>query len=276
MILVTGATGNVGRNVVEQLLAAGEDVRAMTRDPANAHLPDGVEVVSGDFRRPETLPPALEGVARAFLFAVGGHMRPFLDLGRERDLQRVVLLSSSSAAAPEQGALGRSHADHEEVVRSSGIPWTFLRPGAFMVNDRRWAGQIRETGVVRAPYGDSATAPIDERDIAAVAVTALREDSHEGQAYILTGPESLTPVQRVAILSEVLGRELRFEEVTHEQGLRQMRSTPPAIAESLLAMAAARVGRPARVSDGVARLTGRPPARYREWAKRHARDFGHA
>lgn len=200
-------------------------------------------------------------------------MRPFLEMGRERKLQRVVLLSSSSAAAPDRGALGRNHADREEVVRGSGIAWTFVRPGAFMANDLRWATQIRKTGVVRAPYGSSATAPIDEQDIAAVAVTALREDGHEAQAYILTGPESLTPVQRVDILSEVLGREVTFEEATHEEGLQQMRSTSPAIAENLLAMAAARVGRPAEVSDGVARLTGRPPSIYREWGGRHACDF---
>lgn len=275
MILVTGATGNVGRNVVEGLLAAGESVRAMSRDPASAHLPAAVEVVRGDLRRPETLSGAIEGIERAFLFPVTGHLRPFLEAGRARGLRRVVLLSSSSASAPDLGALGRSHADNEHVVRSVGIPWTFARPGAFMANDLSWAPQIQNTGVVRAPYGNAATAPIDEKDIATVVVTALLRDGHEGRAYTLTGPESLTPIERVGILSEVLAQPLRFEELTPEEGRRQMqgRGTLPAVADSLLAMMASRVGVRASVSDEVMRVTGRGPSTYRQWATRRAGDL---
>ncbi len=272
MILITGATGNVGRNVVEQLLVAGQRVRAMTRDPASARLPAGVEVVRGDLTDPETLPAALEGIDRAYLFPVSGHLQPFLGLGRAQGLKRVVLLSSSSASDPS-GALGQVHAANESVVRASGLPWTFVRPTAFMANDLRWAGQIKTTSIVRAPYGHSTTAPIDERDIAAVVAAALTQDGHEGRAYSLTGPQSLSVVERVRILAQVLGRDITFEELPPERARQFMPAAPPAIADNLLAMMAKNAGRPAQLTEDVERATGRPPFAYRQWATRHAPDL---
>jgi uncharacterized protein YbjT (DUF2867 family) len=201
VILVTGATGNVGRNVVEQLVDAGE------------------EVLQGDLRRPETLRAALRGVDRAFLFPVPGQLRGFLDAA-EAALGRLVLLSASAVTFEPPNAIGRMHAECEQVVAESGLPWTFLRPGAFMANDLNWAAGIKAAGVVRGPGGDVSSAPIDERDIAAVAVRALLDDGHAGQAYLLTGQESLTQIERVRILGEVLGRELRFEEETRRTGPR--------------------------------------------------------
>lgn len=276
MILVTGATGTVGRNVVDLLLAAGEQVRAMTRNPATAHLPPAVEVVQGDLRRPETLPPALDGIERAYLFPVSGYLEHFLQAGRQATLQRVVLLSSQAADTAQQGTIGRSHAANEEAVRQSGLDWTFLRPGAFMANDLQWAVQIQHTNTVQGAYGQAATAPIDERDIAAVAVAALLRDGHAGQAYTLSGPESLTQIERVAILSEVLGRELHWQELTQEEARQRLRDVPPQVADSLLAMFQAMVGVEARISPAVAQVTGRPATPYRRWVARHKGEFERA
>src|ERR1035441_3814444 len=240
MILVTGATGNVGRNVVSQLIAAGQDVRAVTRDPATARFPEGIDVVTGDFRQPQTLAAALDGVKQAFLFPLHGHLAPFLD--------------------------------SEHVVARTGLPWTFVRPGAFMANDLRWAPQIKAVGAVHAPYPDAATAPVDERDIAAVVVAALLGDGHAGHAYTLTGPESLTQVERVQFLAEALGRPVRFAEQTPEN-FRRTSGLPPHVADGLLSLLAARVGTTAEVTGTVQAIAGRPPHSYRQWAARHVAEF---
>lgn len=273
MILVTGASGNVGRNVVRQLLEAGEAVRAMTRDPQRVHFPEGVEVVPGDLSLPETLDAALAGVSRAFLFPVHGHLRAFLERGRRVGLQGVVLLSSAAVQAPTENAIGRAHAAAEAEVEASGLPWTHLRPVSFMANDLRWAGQIRASGVVRAPHGQAGSAPVDERDIAAVAVAALRGDAQGCTALTLTGPESLTVVQRVAILAEVLGRPVRFQELSPEQARAASRDVPAEVLEFVLANAAAMVGRRAETADTVQRVTGMPAHTYRQWAEHHVADF---
>jgi uncharacterized protein YbjT (DUF2867 family) len=273
MILVTGATGNVGRNVVEQLLAEGQEVRALTRDAARARFPDQVDVVSGDLSRPETLPAALDGVERAFLFPVPGQLEGFLDLARRSGVGRIVLLSSSAVTIEHPSPIARAHLDNEQAVALSGLPWTFVRPGAFMANDLRWAPQIKAEGVVRAPYGNATTAPIDERDIAAVVVTALLHDGQAGCSYTLTGPESLTQIERVQILATVLGRALRFEEQTPGQFRQQMSRLPPYVADSLLELLASRVGTTAEITGTVRQVTGRPPHSYRQWAAHHRADF---
>jgi uncharacterized protein YbjT (DUF2867 family) len=273
MILVTGASGNVGRNVVEQLVDAGEKVRAMSRNPERAGLPDGVEVVRGDLSRPETLLAALQGVDRAFLFPVPGHMRGFLDGAQGSGVGRVVLLSSAAVRYGPANAIGRMHADCEAAVVESGLPWTFLRPGAFMTNDLNWAPGIRAAGVVRGLGGDAATSPIDERDIAAVAVRALLDGGHARKAYLLTGPEALPPVERVRIVGDVLGRELRFEEQTPEEARQAMLTHfPPEIVDSMLAMFADAAGTVAEVSPTVREVTGHAH-RYADWAAHHAADF---
>lgn len=273
MILVTGATGKVGRNVVEQLLAVGQEVRALTRDTSRARFPDQVNVVPGDLSRPETLPAALDGVERAFLFPVPGQLEGFLDLARRSGVERTVLLSSSAVTMEQPSTIARGHIDNEQAVARSGLPWTFVRPGAFMANDLRWAPQIKAEGVVRAPYGHAATAPIDERDIAAVVVTALLHEGHAGRSYPLTGPESLTQIERVQILAAALGQALRFEEQTPDDFRRQMSRLPPHVADGLLELLASRVGTTAQVTGTVRQVTGRPPRSYRQWADHHLADF---
>lgn len=274
MILVTGATGNVGRWVVADLLAAGGIVRALTRNPERASLPAGVDVVRGDLTQPDRLDAALQGVDRVFLFPAFGQSRALLDPLAASDVRHVVLLSSAAATSQATGAIGRHHAEYEEAVAASGVPWTFLRPGAFMANDLAWAPGITAAGVVRAPFGRAATAPIDERDIAAVAVRALREEGHAGRAYEMTGPQSLTTAERVGLLGEALGREVRFEEMSVEQARERMLARAPAsVVDSLMDMFAGMVDRAADVSPTVRDVTGRDPYPYREWAERHAADF---
>jgi uncharacterized protein YbjT (DUF2867 family) len=279
MILVTGATGNVGRQVVGQLLDAGEKVRAISRDPATAGLPAAVEVLPADLSEPDTLPAALRGVDRAYLFPVHGRLGGFLAAAREARLRRVVLLSSAAVTFDPLDAIGRAHADCERAVAESRLPWTFLRPGAFMANDLAWAPGIRADGVVRGPYGDAATAPIDERDIAAVAVRALLDegpagDRHLGSAYELSGPESLTTVDRVRLIGEVTGRHVRFEEQSPEEARRQMIGhAPPAIVDAVLGMLASAVGTTAPVLPTVEEVTGAPPYPYARWVEGRAADF---
>ncbi|MFF9023855.1 NAD(P)H-binding protein [Streptomyces eurythermus] len=276
MILVTGATGNVGRNLVRELLDAGARVRALTRDPRRAGLPDGVDVVRGDLTDAESLASALRGVERAFLFPVHGRLGAFLDAATRAGLKQVVLLSSQSVVDEHlsRERMGRLNAADEQAVIASGVPWTFLRPGPFMVNDLPWAWGVKAEGVVRAAYGDAATAPVDERDIAAVAARALLDDDHVGQAHELTGPQSLTQAERVRILGEVLGRELRFEELSPEAARERMaRHLEAETVDSLLRMFARQSGTTVPVSTAVRDVTGRPAHTYAEWAAHHAGDF---
>ncbi|NJC72569.1 NAD(P)H-binding protein [Planosporangium thailandense] len=274
MILVTGATGNVGRQVVDQLLEAGERVRATSRDPARAGLPAEVDVRRADLRDPDTLPAVLDGVDRAYLFPVPGQVGGFLAAARKAGLRRIVLLSSQAVTFDPRDVIGRAHAEYERAVEESGLAWTFVRPGAFMANDLAWAPAIRADGVVRAPYGRAATAPIHERDIAAVAVRALLDDGHAGRAYELTGPESLTAVERVRLIGASIGRDLRYEEQPPDEARRQMAThTPPAIVDAVLSILASAVGAGAPVLPTVEEVTGRPAASYTRWVGDHAADF---
>ncbi|WP_182906832.1 NAD(P)H-binding protein [Microbispora sp. H13382] len=277
MILVTGGAGNIGANVVRQLLDAGQKVRVMTRDRGGRSFPDGVEVMAGDLTRPETLPAALSGVERAFLFPVFTGVGGFLDTARRTGLRHVVLLSSSAVTFPTPGLIGEQHLRVEHAVAASGLPWTFVRPDAFMTNDLAWAPQIAGGGVVRGVYGGAATAPVDPRDIAAVAVRALL-DRRAGEAYVLTGPQSLTQIERVRIIAATIGRPLRFEEVPREQVKEQLlrHGMPAPVVDELLDILAARDGRTAEISPAVEQVTGRPAFTYAQWVAHRAAAFGSA
>ena len=271
MILVTGATGNVGRHVVAQLVEAGEKVRAIARNPGRAAFPDGVDVVRADLSDPSTLSDALAGVRRAFLFPVSGATEGFL--ARADDLERLVLLSSAAVTYDEPNEIALRHLEPERALAASGLQWTFVRPGAFMTNDLQWAPGGK-AGVVRAPYGGAAVAAIDERDIAAVAVRALLDDTHVGKAYELSGPESLTVADRVRIIGEVLGREVRFDEQDPAEARAQMsRYVPERVVDGLLTMFASLVGTTAPVLPGVRDVTGRDPHTYAEWVALRRADF---
>ena len=279
-ILVTGATGNVGRELVAQLRAAGRAVRALTRNPKSANLPGDVEIVAGDLRAPETLEACLNGIDDVFLVWVA----PFAAAGAAIDriasrAKRVVVLSSPHRTDhpffQQPNALRAMHAGLEQLIEASGLRWTVLRPGVFALNCVAWWGpQIASGDVVRWAHGDAETAPIHERDIAASATRVLCEEGHDGRDYVLTGPEPVTQRQQVAIIGDAIGRALRFEEISEAAARNQMLAMmPPSIADMLLSAYAAAVNRPAFVTSTVAELTGTAAATFQEWAADHRQDF---
>ena len=280
MILVIGATGNVGRNVVSQLARTGAHVRALTRNPDAARLPDGVNVMRGDLSVPSTLRDCLEGVDTVFLVwrNLSPAIVPALIDELAKRVRRIVFLSSAAVRddlETQADAIGKIHYEIEEQIRKSGLEWTLLRPGAFAANTLTWWGpQIRQGDVVRWPYGNAAWAPIHERDIAAVAVRALTEDGHGGAKYFLTGSEPLTQIEQVRTIGEVIKRPLRFEELSPDAARQQMTAfMPPFIADRLLQLWAGMVAAPVPPTETVTEVTGAPARTFREWAVDHARDF---
>lgn len=278
-VLVVGATGNVGYNVVNQLAGAGVKVRATSRNPKTAHLPGAAEVVRVDLEDAATLRAAAEGVEAVFLMVRGFTTKPEAITealtGRAR---RIVFLSSMAvddAAKVQTNPIGKVHAEMEEAIRATGAEWTFLRPGAFATNTLGWWGpQLKAGDVVRWPYGEAAWASIHEADIAAVAVRALTGDGHAGKKYVLTGGESLTQREQLRTIGESIGRTLRFEEVSAEAAREQMKAyLPEFVVDRLLPMWANAVGRPALVTHTVEEATGSPARSFWQWALDHANEF---
>lgn len=277
MILVTGATGNVGGHVVQLLTAAGESVRVLVRDPEKAAGLGAAEVVRGDLGKPESLPAALDGVSAVFLFAVPGSGPAFVAAARAAGVERIVMLSSNAVveeAAEQPNPIAQYHADIEAAVRGSGIAWTLLRTGHMATNALPWASQTKTGDVVRGPYAGATSAPVHEADLAEVAVLALTGVGHDGHTYELTGPESLTAAEQVALIGAAIGRPLRYEELPPEVAREQMsRFIPPFIIDTLFAAWAAAVGVPAVVEPTVEKLTGRPARTFAQWAADRAADF---
>jgi uncharacterized protein YbjT (DUF2867 family) len=274
VILVTGATGNVGGAVVRALVAAGEPVRALTRGSA-AGLPDGVEAVAGDLERPETLAGPLAGARALFLLPGYAGTAGVLAEARRAGVERVVLLSGSSAASgDETNAVTAYMMGSEAAVRDSGLPWTILRPFGFASNALQWVDQLRAGDVVRAAFPDARVAVVDPADIGAVAAAALRSGEHEGATYVVTGPEGLLPADRVRVLGEVLGRDLRFEGLSNEEARAELSASMPA--EYVEAFFDFYVGGSldeSQPAPTVQDVTGRPPGTFEQWARAHADAF---
>jgi uncharacterized protein YbjT (DUF2867 family) len=274
MILVTGATGNVGGSVVRQLLDVGENIRALTRDPGAARLPAGVDVVGGDLADPSTLAGAFDGIDRMFLFPVPATAAAVTELAVRAGVRRVAVLSSSAVTQPGDNMVSVMHRTVEDAVLRSGLDATFVRPGGFATNTLSWAPSVRAEGVVRAPYPGAAMNSIHEADIAAVATAALLDDKHAGAAYQLTGPASITQAEQVRAIAAATGREVRFEELTPERARAAMAQVMPAeIADLMLGYLAGSVDTVAEVLPTVEQVTGRPARTYAEWAADHAADF---
>ncbi|MFI7361029.1 NAD(P)H-binding protein [Streptomyces sp. NPDC050149] len=268
-VLVTGATGTVGRQVVVQLLEAGTPVRALARDPEAAGLPDGVDVVRGDLSDPNTLPTALEGVEAVFLvwpFATAEGMPTVLDMAAKH-ARHIVYLSSVAVRDYEQQA--------ERLFAQSGLEWTVLRPHVFAANALSWAEQIRSSGVVREPYGAAAAPVVHERDIAAVAVRALIGDGHAGAVHELTGPESLTQAEQARIIGEVTGCPVRWEEAAPKAARQRMfaRGWPAEAVDGILRAQARMVTDPLPPTDTVEQVTGTPARTFRTWVTDHVDAF---
>jgi len=284
MILVTGATGNIGRPLIEVLQREGARVRGVTRTPHAAALPAGVEVAYGDPSRPETMAAALRGVTRLFLnpLAVQGATGPLIALARESGAARVVAVSSTNIdddpATQPSRIRGVNYREVEDALVASGLEWVALRTGLHATNSiGQWADQIRAGDTVYGPYAASAAAPIHERDIAAVAARALLTDSLVGTRPVLTGPQSLTQEQMVGNLGDALGRPLRYQEIPPEAAKRAMIERgfpfPETLIDRLFALLAKAVGQPAMTTDEVERILGRAALTYARWASDHADAF---
>lgn len=216
-ILVTGATANIGRKVVDHLVAQGaKDIRALTTDPERAALPPGVQAVKGYLRRPETLPAAFAGVERMYLAPAPENVDEVLTLAIAAGIRHIVDLSGE----PESwwGTVCTA-------VEKSGLEWTHLWPADFMENTLIWSRQIRETGEVREPFPDAASAPVAMDDIAAVAATTLLSDGHSGRAYSLAGPEILSRTELVEQLGTALRQDIAFRRSTREDTVAALAPT---------------------------------------------------
>jgi uncharacterized protein YbjT (DUF2867 family) len=280
-ILVTGAAGNVGRLVVEGLLAAGENVRVLTRNPRTV-FPPGVEVAVGDLEAPASLEHAFGGAERMYLFPVPATAREVVARARRAGVRRAVVLSSGAVTA---GVDTGFHLPVERAVEESGLEWTHVRPGEFALNKLwLWGPSIRAERVVRDPFPDAAWFPTHERDIADVAVAALLEDGHAGAAYDVNGPELIGNRAQVRAIAAAIGQDIRHERVTPEQAReRYLRQGGFAAANAAFLLGFtdysgdpapdAGVAPPARALPTCEPVTGRPGRTFAEWARDHAGDF---
>ena len=275
MILVTGATGNVGGEVTRALAAAGHPVRALTREPSSSRLPPGAEPAAGDLNHPDRLDDALRDVTAVFLLA--GYPDPPGLLARMQAaaVRRVVLLSTGAVVNGNlDNYVVRFNVVSEAAVRDSGLSWTVLRPSGFSSNALRWLPQLSKGDTVREPFADIPVAVIDPFDIGAVAARALTEAEHAGHSYRITGPQALLPAERLAILGGVLGRELHLIALPDDEARREMDASMPApLVDAFFEFSRAGMYRDDRVTATTAELLGRPPRTFRDWARAHADAF---
>ncbi|GGQ86279.1 SDR family oxidoreductase [Couchioplanes azureus] len=283
-ILVTGATGNVGRNVVDLLARRGAQVRALTRDPSRARVPAGVEVLQGDLNDLDRLQEVLRGVESLFLFPLAypdQSGQSFTEakvttdvpaVAEKAGVRRIVLLSSN--------AVMYGHDEHhrlaEESVEASSLDWTMLRPGEFATNKiYSWGQSIRAEKKVRCGFPDVLGAPVHEADIAAVAVAALTEDGHAGAKYELTGPQALTERDQVRSIAVGTGIDIAFEELTPEQARQDWigQGMPPELVDEIMGHYKHFEAHPPTVSPVVEQVTGRPGRTLAQWAFEHADSF---
>jgi uncharacterized protein YbjT (DUF2867 family) len=273
MILVTGATGTVGSEVVKALEGRGARFRAGYRTrPQN--VPKGAEAVALDFDRPETLGPALRGVETVFLLS--STVAPEANAVREAakaGVKRIVKLSVWEAGAPGF-TFGAWHRGIEQAIEQSGLAWTFLRPNGFMQNVINYMGQtIKGQGAMYSSVGDARISHIDARDIGAVAARVLTEAGHEGKAYDLSGPAALSYGEMAATLSSVLGRKVQYVSVSDEDYKKAAMGagTPEGYADALINLHRNyREGRFGRVAPDVQKLLGRAATSFEQFARDHA------
>jgi len=281
MILVTGATGTVGSEVVEQLVAAGARVRVLARDPAKAaKFGPSVEVVRGDLTKPETLDAAFAGVEKAFLLATGPELVQLegnaLAAAKKASVKHIVKLSASGIAREPELQLRRWHREGEEQLKASGLAWTILLPGNFDSNALGWAHSIKAQGMVFHLSGNGPSAPIDPRDIAAVAVAALTQPGHEGKAYTLTGPEALTTAEQVQIISAALGKPLQAIDAPEAAARGGMlgQGMPEALVDAVIElMVLIKAGLGGTLTSTVDEVLGRKGRTFEAWVKDNVAAF---
>lgn len=276
MILVTGATGNIGRHLVRELADADQPTRALARDPSKADTHGGsVEFLAGDLNDPHTLEAAFKDVNRLFLLSPGpAEDAALIREAQRHDVDHVVMLSSLGA---ELGGIagGRLHVTGEQLLQNSELPWTILRPSEFMTNTIWWRDTLRSADAIFVPSGSGRIGFVDPADIASVAATTLTTEGHRA-TYRLTGPEALSTTAIAAALSSVLGRTIRHRDVSETDFADALRRNglPAALIEMQTEYyEAVKNDRVAIVTDDIRQLLGHPPRSYREFAERHASAF---
>ncbi|MFI0827001.1 NAD(P)H-binding protein [Streptomyces roseolus] len=275
MIVVTGATGNIGRPLVAALAEAGEEVVAVSRSARPAGLPDGVRAVQASLGDFAGMKPVLEGADAFFILLAGEQNGPgepaaeLLDIAKGAGVKRVVLVSSQLAGTRSDTPSHNRLREFEAAVRESGLEYTVLQPGGFASNAFAWAESVRTSRRVFHPFGDVALPVVDPADIADVAAVALREDGHNGRTYVLTGPEAVGPRRQVAMLSEALGEEVTYVELTREQATEVMsRFMPPAVVKGTLDVLGEPLPIEQEVSPDVQKVLGRPARSFGDWVAR--------
>jgi uncharacterized protein YbjT (DUF2867 family) len=276
MILVTGASGTIGSELVRQLVARGTSVRAMTRDPGRVQ---GVPVIQGDFEDADSLRRATDGVSAVFLLSAPGpwvpdHDRAMVAAAVAGGVGKIVKLSAIGST--DEGMPGNWHAAGERAVRESGLAWTILRPAGFASNTFGWLPAIRAGEPIPNRTGSGVHALVDPRDLAAVAAEALLSAEHDGQTYTLTGPELLSVPDQVAQLAEVLGRSLTVIDVPPEVAAEQLRAAgldEAVVSVALRGAELIRSGAEKTLTNDVERVIGRPAGTYRAWLETHRATF---
>ncbi|MFJ2632410.1 SDR family oxidoreductase [Streptomyces sp. NPDC087422] len=282
MIVVTGATGNVGRPLTQALAEAGEQVTAVSRRPptGSAQLPHGVRHLSADLAEPASLAAALDGAKALFLLLSGDLHAPearpadLIGLAAAHGVRRVVLLSSQGVSTRPLDPSRVAMRAVEDALRGSGLDWAIVRPGGFASNALAWAESVRTERTVAAPFGDVGVPVVDPADIAEVAAACLLDDRHSGGVYELTGPEVITPRQQAAAIAAALDSPVRFHELTRDEArLAMTRFVPAELADDTLDILSA--PRPAElaISPDVQRVLGRAPRPFRDWVTRNIAAF---
>nr|AFO69324.1 NmrA family protein [Amycolatopsis orientalis subsp. vinearia] len=278
MIVVTGATGNVGRPLVRALAGAGQQVTAVSRHAAD--VPDGVRHVVADLAEPAALEPVLAGAKALFLLlsgdlhAVPANPADVVERAARAGVGRIVLLSTLGVVTRPFGTTRVAMRELEDAVRAAGPDWAVLRPGGFASNALWWAESVRTQRTVAAPFGDTGVPVIDPADIADVAAACLLDEVHTGGVYELTGPEAITPRQQTAAIAAALGAPVRFHEQTREEAKAGMtRSMPAELADDTLDILGSPSPAEVRVSPDVERVLGRAPRTFADWAARTVAAF---
>ncbi|MFD3913667.1 SDR family oxidoreductase [Streptomyces sp. NPDC058603] len=278
MIVVTGATGNIGRPLTRALAEAGRQVTAVSRHAAA--VPDGVRHVVADLAEPAGLKPALAGAKALFLLlsgdlhATGANPADIIGEAAAGGVRRVVLLSTLGVVTRPSGHTRIAMRALEDTLRESGLEWAILRPGGFASNALWWADSVRTRQIVAAPFGDVGVPIIDPADIAAVAAACLLDDRHTGGVYELTGPEVITPRRQAEAIATALGSPVRFHELTRDEAKAAMtRSMPAELADDTLDILGSPNPAELRVSPDVQRVLGRAPRPFADWAARNVAAF---
>jgi uncharacterized protein YbjT (DUF2867 family) len=278
MILITGATGTVGSALVQQLIESRQPVRVFTRDKRKVtHLERWVECAEGDLNKPETILPAMQGIEQTFLVTASTQQdMHVIEAARQSGIRHIVKLSTIEAGHEPMIGHGKYHREREDLIRASGLDWTFLRPTMFMSTALGWSDTISRQNKVVYPGGEGKVGVIDPWDIAAVAAAVLTNRGHEGQEYALTGPELLSIGDMVQILGRLLDKPIQYQDMDDGAAGAMMRHAklPEYAIEGLLsAFAGVRAGRFAYLTDAVVNITGHKPRNFETWCREHLSAF---